>query len=290
MLSIDEVIEDLKYDIEIDMYIHDIAPQIVEWLEELKELRELKSKLNINSQYRLYRIWQMMRQRCNNENAENYKYYGGRGICVCDEWGNDFSLFALWSFANGYNDNLTIDRIESDGNYEPSNCRWISKKEQMNNRSSNTKYTYDGETHTLSEWADIYKINKGTFYTRWSNGKRGTELFAPAKIKKENRKPVEYNGKTQTIRQWAEEYNGGWISVKDRLPNDDKEQYIVQKTNGFIDILGFTKDAYKLDRYDFAEYRGKKKQLFYDYNSEYGYIECECEAWQYLPEQFKERD
>ena len=118
--------------------------QLAEWLEELKELRELKSKLNINSQYRLYRIWQMMRQRCNNENAENYKYYGGRGIYVCNEWENDFSLFALWSFANGYNDNLTIDRIESNGNYEPSNCRWISKKEQMNNRSSNTKYTYDG--------------------------------------------------------------------------------------------------------------------------------------------------
>ena len=97
--------------------------QLAEWLEELKELRELKSKLDINSQYRLYRIWQMMRQRCNNENAENYKYYGGRGICVCDEWENDFSLFALWSFANGYNDNLTIDRIESNDKYEPSNRR-----------------------------------------------------------------------------------------------------------------------------------------------------------------------
>ena len=183
--------------------------KIAEWLEELKEYRELKSKLDINSQYRLYRIWQMMRQRCNNENAENYKYYGGRGICVCDEWENDFSLFALWSFANGYNDNLTIDRIESNGNYEPSNCRWISKKEQMNNRSSNTKYTYDGETHTLSEWADIY--------TRWSNGKRGTELFAPAKIKMKNREPIEYNGKTQTIRQWSEEYNINYSTLIKRL-------------------------------------------------------------------------
>ena len=191
--------------------------QLAEWLEELKELRELKSKLNINSQYRLYRIWQMMRQRCNNENAENYKYYGGRGICVCNEWENDFSLFALWSFANGYNDNLTIDRIESNGNYEPSNCRWISKKEQTNNRSSNTKYTYDGETHTLSEGADIYKMNKETVYTRWSKGKRGTELFAQTKIKKENRKPIEYNGKTQTIRQWAEEYNINYSTLIKRL-------------------------------------------------------------------------
>ena len=92
------------------------------------------------------------------------------------------------------------------------------------------------------------------------------------------------------VQEVAEEYNGGWISVKDRLPDDDKKQYIVQKTNGLIDILGFTKDAYKLDRYDFAKYKGKKKQLFYDYDSVYGYIECECEAWQYLPEPFKERD
>ena len=87
----------------------------------------------------------------------------------------------------------------------------------MNNRSSNTKYTYDGETHTLSEWADIYKINKETFYTRWSNGKRGTELFAPAKIKMKNRKPIEYNGKTQTIRQWSEEYNINYSTLIKRL-------------------------------------------------------------------------
>ena len=92
------------------------------------------------------------------------------------------------------------------------------------------------------------------------------------------------------MQEVAAEYNGGWISVKDRLPNDDKKQYIVQKTNGSIDIIGFTKDAYKLSRYDFAEYKGKKKQLFYDYDSEYGYIELECEAWQPLPEPYKECD
>ena len=92
------------------------------------------------------------------------------------------------------------------------------------------------------------------------------------------------------VQEVAEEYKGGWIPCSERLPEDDKKQYIVQKTNGFIDILGFTKDAYKLDRYDFAEYKGKNKQLFYEYDSEYGYIEWECEAWQPLPEPFKERD
>ena len=92
---------------------------------------------------------------------------------------------------------------------------------------------------------------------------------------------------SRLVKEVAEEYNGGWIACSERLPEDDKKQYIVQKTNGFIDILGFTKDAYKLDRYDFAEYKGKKKQLFYDYDSEYGYSEWECEAWQPLPDAYK---
>lgn len=84
----------------------------------------------------------------------------------------------------------------------------------------------------------------------------------------------------------AEEHNGGWIPVSERLPEDDGKQYMVQKTNGFIDILGFTKDAYKLDKYDFVEYKGKKKQLFFGYDSEYGYYECKCEAWQPLPQPY----
>ena len=92
------------------------------------------------------------------------------------------------------------------------------------------------------------------------------------------------------VQEVAEEYKGGWIACGERLPDNDKKQYIVQKTNGFIDILGFTKDAYKLSRYDFAKYKGKKKQLFYDYDSECGYYESECEAWQPLPEPFKEHD
>ena len=94
----------------------------------------------------------------------------------------------------------------------------------------------------------------------------------------------------EIVKQEAEQYNNGWIPCSERLPDNDKKEYIVQKTNGFIYILGFTKDAYKLSRYDFAEYKGKKKQLFYDYDSEYGYIEWECEAWQRLPELFKESD
>ena len=75
----------------------------------------------------------------------------------------------------------------------------------------------------------------------------------------------------------------GWIPCSERLPEGDRKVYIVQCTNGIIDILGFTKDAFKLDKYAFAEYKGKKKSIFYEYNPEYGYIEYECEAWMPLP-------
>ena len=95
----------------------------------------------------------------------------------------------------------------------------------------------------------------------------------------------------ETWNRRAEEYapdinvgnNDGWIPCRERLPEDDRKEYIVQKTNGSINILGFTKDAYKLSRYDFDEYKGKKKPIFYDYDSEYGYIELECVAWMPLP-------
>ena len=92
------------------------------------------------------------------------------------------------------------------------------------------------------------------------------------------------------VNELAEEYNNGWIPCERELPKEDRKIYIVEKTNGSIDILGFAKDAYKLSKYDFAEYKGKKKPIFYDYDSEYGYIEWECVAWMPLPQRYKAGD
>lgn len=83
-----------------------------------------------NSNPRLYRIWQNMLNRCRNKNVEKYRSYGARGICVCDEW-KEFPAFYEWAVANGYSDDLTIDRIDVDGNYEPGNCQWITNADNL---------------------------------------------------------------------------------------------------------------------------------------------------------------
>jgi hypothetical protein len=106
---------------------------------------------------RLYSIWHSMKQRCNNKNSKHYMDYGGRGIFVCDEW-NEFIPFRKWALENGYGDKLTIDRKNVNGNYEPSNCRWLTIQEQQNNKRDNVNIIYKGSTHTMKEWSDILNI------------------------------------------------------------------------------------------------------------------------------------
>ena len=107
---------------------------------------------------RLYRIWNGIKSRTNLTNInDNYKNYSGRGITICDEW-KEFMPFYYWAINNGYKDNLTIDRIDVNGNYEPSNCRWATFEIQQNNKRNNRYIKYNGEIHTLSEWNRILKL------------------------------------------------------------------------------------------------------------------------------------
>lgn len=119
---------------------------------------------------RLYSIFTKMKARCYNENHEYYKNYGGRRIMICDEWKNDFKTFYDWSMANGYKDNLTIDRIDNNGNYEPSNCRWTDMKTQARNRRKNHLITYKGETHCISVWSQLTGIKQSTIRRRLKVG------------------------------------------------------------------------------------------------------------------------
>lgn len=113
----------------------------------------------------LYAVWQTVKQRCTNPRSRGYKWYGGKGIKVCEAW-LSVENFYEWAMKNGYREGLTIDRIDPFGDYEPSNCRWISMSEQQSNRSSNHKITHNGETHTLSEWSHLLGISRTTLSNR----------------------------------------------------------------------------------------------------------------------------
>ena len=91
-------------------------------------------KSHLGSRTRLYRIWNAMKNRCNNPKSTNYKNYGMRGITVCQEWASSFEKFRDWAVSNGYADDLSIDRLDVNGSYEPSNCRWATILQQANNR------------------------------------------------------------------------------------------------------------------------------------------------------------
>lgn len=136
--------------------------------------REKTKKANCThqeSKTRLYKIWSNIKSRCFTETTTEYENYGGRGITVCDEWKDSYEAFRDWAINNGYNDSLTIERINVNGNYCPENCKWATNIEQANNTRTNHFITYKDETHTLTEWSRIleiprarlqYRINKMT--------------------------------------------------------------------------------------------------------------------------------
>ena len=107
------------------------------------------------SKTRLYKIYLGMKKRCYNKKYFQFQHYGGRGIKICDEWLDNFMNFYNWAMTNGYTDELTIDRIDVNGNYEPSNCRWVTPHQQSNNTRTNRLITYNNKTHTMAEWAKI---------------------------------------------------------------------------------------------------------------------------------------
>jgi len=122
---------------------------------------------------RLYKLLTSIKQRCYNPNHNHYKFYGAKGIKVCDEWKNDFYKFKEWALENGYDYNApkgkcTIDRIDHKGNYEPSNCRFVTITENVKraNKKQGKLYTFNNETHTIKEWAKILNLHPVTLWER----------------------------------------------------------------------------------------------------------------------------
>jgi len=134
------------------------------------EIIKAISEQEIYANKRLRKIWGSMKERCYREKHMHYDNYGGRGITVCDEWKDNYISFARWAYNNGYQDGLSIDRIDNNGNYEPSNCRWATDKEQNNNTRNNRIVEYQGKQYTVSQLAEFAGLSVSTIFQRIYKG------------------------------------------------------------------------------------------------------------------------
>lgn len=139
-----------------------------------------KNNKHKDSRSHLHYLWSRMKQRCTNPNDPRYINYGGRGIKVCDEWMHDFVAFKEWAYNNGYREDLSIERIDVNDDYKPSNCTWIPFTKQAINRTTTIWIEYQGETLNLKQWSKKLGINYGTLNSRYNrSGMRPPELFKP---------------------------------------------------------------------------------------------------------------
>lgn len=127
------------------------------------------SEAELYNDKRLRKIWESMHERCEYAKHPHFKDYGGRGISVCDEW-SLYLPFAKWAFKNGYSPDLSIERVDHNGDYSPRNCRWATMKEQQNNKRSNRLVSFQGETLTISQWSERIGIEKTTLRERLNSG------------------------------------------------------------------------------------------------------------------------
>lgn len=138
-----------------------------------------KNELNMASQdyEKLYNVWKNMKSRCYDKNSDRYYTYGARGIKICEEWKNNFRVFAKWAYQNGWKVGLSIERKDHNGNYCQENCTFITMNEQARNKTNNVLVTYDGETKCVAEWAEIIGIDAKTIYARLYRGITDPEII-----------------------------------------------------------------------------------------------------------------
>lgn len=161
---------------------------------------------------KIYRVWWAMMCRCFTKSTTHYARYGGRGITVCEQWKK---------FENFYDDmgdmpssKHTLDRINNDGNYEPSNCRWATRKEQGNNRNTCVYLTYNNEKMSITRWAEKLGISEVTLQTRI---KKGWSVNDALSIPVRNKKEIEFNGRSMSIPKWADEIGVCGNTIRQRL-------------------------------------------------------------------------
>lgn len=188
---------------------------------------------------RLYVKWEDMIRRCYNPNIANYHNYGGRGIGVCDEWKNSYKAFKSWAISQGYDPNnrdrnqQSLDRIDVNDDYKPSNCRFVGNDVQQNNKTTNQFVTIDGETHTLMQWSKLKGISFPTIATRYHHGDRGKTLIRPVDQRYNwlNPKLVDFKGEKMTIPEIARRSGISQTTIRIRYAKGLHDDELVKKTN-----------------------------------------------------------
>lgn len=188
------------------------------WLEVMSETRSTHGM----SKERIYSEYIGIKKRCLNKNSSGYKKYGNRGITICEEWlgENGFINFYEWAMSHGYRDDLTIERIDVNGNYCPENCKWITAKEQANNKRNTLRLEYNGETHTTLEWEEITGITSGTIRQRlWNGWSVERALTVPMKKfgKRSAKLVLEHNGQRHTVVEWSNITGISSATIRKRL-------------------------------------------------------------------------
>lgn len=179
---------------------------------------------------KLHDVWQHMKQRCDNPKCHAYARYGGRGITYCDEW-RDYPAFHDWAESSGYAEGLTLDRIDNNGNYEPTNCRWITHAEQQRNKEQTIYAEINGEVRTLAEWAGLSGVLYRTIRYRYERGIRGEALIGREHKKVEAAVRVEINGEIHTLTEWAEIAGVQYRTIAYRYAKGERGEKLIRKAH-----------------------------------------------------------
>lgn len=215
------------------------------------------------TQERLYRIFYAMKTRCYNPHHKSYPIYGGRGITVCDEWRNNYDAFKEWALENGYNDDLTIDRIDANGNYEPMNCRWLTMQDQILNKRNSKTFSVGDETLSLHGISVKYNIPVAYIKKKLNDGLDINKIIQSYRPKERHNLP---NNIRHILNEMSQKTGISYQTLSQRFKNgvpfndlvNSQKNKIKYKLNNreysineLSDLCGMSRNAvrYRMDRY-----------------------------------------
>lgn len=166
---------------------------------------------------RLKNIYKLLKRRCENPEHNHYDRYGGRGIDICEDWKNSYKKFETWALSHGYKENLTLDRIDNSGNYNPENCKWSTWQEQANNRCTSHLLTHDGETKSIAQWARDTGMTDARLRQRIGAGWEIDKALTEPCSSKRRVAEYTYKGVTKRLFEWAKDFGINYRTLENRL-------------------------------------------------------------------------